>query len=309
MPTTETTRAKMPACLFQIGKGGVGKSTLSALMALEHARTGRRVLLLSLDPAHNQSDIFETQFGDRAVEVRTGLEVREPNVDRWIARYLEDVQQRIRESYAYLTAINLEQYFRVLRHSPGLEEFALRAIFLDALRTHSDSDLIVVDMPPTALALRFFSSPTLSGVWIGELLRLRNTIKDKQDIITRIRVGKKEIEKDRVLRRLEEERDSNAALRELFADGKRTKLTIVVNPDKLSWMESRRIVEALAPLGITPQRLAINKCDTTSDLNALPDELARLPRITIPSSSNPLLGLDQLNTYLNTHPDLTLPFH
>jgi arsenite-transporting ATPase len=292
----------MPTCLFQIGKGGVGKSTLSALMALEYAKAGRRVLLLSLDPAHNQSDIFETRFSDRTVEITPGLQVREPDVDRWISIYLDEVQQRIRENYTYLTAINLDHYFRVLKHAPGLEEFALRAIFQDALLVHQDRDVLVVDMPPTALALRFFSSPTLSGVWTEELLRLRTTIKEKQEIITRIRLGKKEIEQDRVLRRLEEDRAGNAALRDFFADGTHAKLTIVVNPDTLSWMESRRIITALASLLINPMRLAVNKCDEAADLTSLPDELSRLPRITLPSSQLPLLGMDRLNDYLDANP-------
>lgn len=298
----------MPTCLFQIGKGGVGKSTLSALTALRYVREGRRVLLLSLDPAHNQSDIFETAFGEKAVEIVPGLTVREPDVDRWIARYLDEVQQRIRESYNYLTAINLDQYFRVLRHAPGLEEFALRAIFQDAFHSSGDRDLIVVDMPPTALALRFFASPTLSGVWTNELLRLRGMLKEKQEIITRIRLGKKEIEQDRVLRRLQEERNTNTALRELFADDARTKLTIVANPDRLSWMESRRIIASLAPLGISALRLAINKWNAADNLSALPDELAQLPRLTIPQSAVPLLGLPQLNSYLDQHPDSLVLF-
>ena len=83
----------------------MGKSTLSALTALSQARAGRRVLLLSLDPAHNQSDIFQSSFGEMATVAAEGLEVREPDVNSWIARYLADVQQRMRESYTYLTAL------------------------------------------------------------------------------------------------------------------------------------------------------------------------------------------------------------
>jgi len=276
----------------------VGKSTLSALTAMAHARDGRRVLLLSLDPAHNQSDIFGQRFDDRAREALPGLRVREPDIDTWIAGYLEDVQKRMRENYSYLTALNLDHYFRVLRHSPGLEEFALRAIYLDALRSHADCDIMVVDMPPTALALRFFASPTVSGVWTDELLRLRNTIKEKQEIITRIRFGKKEFDQDRVLRRLEEERDANAMLRAHFADPAAAGVTVVVNPDRLSWMESVRILSSLSALAITPRRLAVNKCSEETDLSAMPAELQRLPRILLPATDQPLLGTEALAQYL-----------
>ena len=158
------TRSDSPRYLFQIGKGGVGKSTLSALLALAHARAGRRVALLSLDPAHNQSDIFQSVLGDAPVTVAPGLRVREPDIDRWIARVLDQTQQRIRENYTYLTSINLDQYMRVLRHAPGVEEFALRAVFQETTGAETEADVVIVDLPPTALALRFFSSPTLSGI-------------------------------------------------------------------------------------------------------------------------------------------------
>ncbi len=52
---------------FHAGKGGVGKSTTSALSALHLARTGQNVLLVSLDPAHNQADIFDTDFSDKPI--------------------------------------------------------------------------------------------------------------------------------------------------------------------------------------------------------------------------------------------------
>lgn len=301
-PEIKSLASAEPLCLFQIGKGGVGKSTLSALTALSLARNGKHVLLLSLDPAHNQSDIFQIEFGEHAITAAPHLQVREPDVDRWIARYLEDVQQRMRENYTYLTAINLDQYFRVLRHSPGLEEFALRAIFQETLRHHADADILVVDMPPTALAMRFFASPTLSGVWTEELLRLRGAIKEKREIITRIRFGKKEIEQDRVLTRLEEERDSNNSLRAHFANTAAARVTVVINPDFLSWMEARRIVAALAPLGITPTALAINKSIGDAELTSLPSELSQLPRFLLPHADHPLIGLNHLHTYLDQHP-------
>ena len=296
----------VPRSLFQIGKGGVGKSTLSALTALAHARAGHSVLLLSLDPAHNQSDIFGLPFGDEETALHLDeaggsggrLSVMEPDVDAWIRRYLEQVQQRMRENYRYLTALNLDQYFRVLRHSPGLEEFALRAIFQETLRKHSAADIIVVDMPPTALAQRFFASPTVSGLWTDELLRLRTTIKEKREIITRIRFGNKELEQDRVLTRLREERDANEELRTLFADPERCRLTTVVNPDTLSWMEARRIVAALEALGIRPSRLAVNRWHEDSDLAQLPGELAVLPRLLLPHSDEALIGLPKLTAYL-----------
>jgi arsenite/tail-anchored protein-transporting ATPase len=59
--------------LFFLGKGGVGKSTSAALTALFLSQRGSRVLLVSLDPAHNQSDIFERALADKPVEIASRL--------------------------------------------------------------------------------------------------------------------------------------------------------------------------------------------------------------------------------------------
>jgi len=59
--------------LFFGGKGGVGKTTCSAAVALAASRTGRRVLLVSTDPAHSTSDIFERPFTSEEREILPNL--------------------------------------------------------------------------------------------------------------------------------------------------------------------------------------------------------------------------------------------
>lgn len=306
--------------LFFTGKGGVGKSTCAALTALARAGEGRRVLLLSLDPAHNQSDLFERSFTEKPLEVRSGLMVSEPDTDRWIQRYLREVEQRVQASYQYLTALNLEHHFRVFRHAPGLEEFALRRIYEHMRAKHEEVDLLVVDMPPTALATRFFASPSISLAWTRQLLTLRTEIRKRREMITRIKMGSKEIEQDRVLRVLEEETARNEALKELFADPGRCAVQLVINPDPLSWNEGIRIRGELDAIGIPLARVIVNKsgmgdadarredadarwqadtagsgdADARREDSQAPAELRDLPRLHIPSAAKPPVGLDAL---------------
>ncbi|MBR9977999.1 MAG: ArsA family ATPase [Bacteroidetes bacterium] len=288
-----------PPCLFHIGKGGTGKSTISALRALALARQGKRVLLLSLDPAHNLSDIFATHIGNDTIELCTNLHAWEVDIDEWITRALDDLQQRLRTEYAYLTAINLEQYFRVLQFSPGMEEFALRNAYEHALRTYSGCDAIVIDMPPTALALRFFASPGIALAWTEQLLQLRKTIKKKQDIVTNIRIGKHSVERDRILLRLQEQHASTSEMKKDFADATATRISVIINPDTLSWREALRILEGTANLGIRPYHLIINRHSADREIDVLPDALSALSVLTLPQSSTPLIGLRQLNAFLD----------
>ena len=74
---------------FFTGKGGVGKSTSAALRAVFLSEKEYRVALVSLDPAHNQCDIFEMPFSDKARKVGSNLFVIEVDQERWIKKEYE----------------------------------------------------------------------------------------------------------------------------------------------------------------------------------------------------------------------------
>ena len=286
-------------CLFFLGKGGVGKSTTSALTALALARGGRRVLLVSMDPAHNQADIFERSLGERPLEVAPGLRAMEVDQDRWIQRYLAGVQEEIRRNYRYLTAFNLEKYFRVMRHSPGLEEHALLLAFQEVRRRHGDADVLVFDMAPTALSLKFFNLPQLSLVWVDHLLALRRQILEKRELVTRIRLLDREVETDKVLRRLEVTVEEYSGLKELFQDPEATRVNLVLNADRLSLAESLRIASELGGLRVRVARLVVNRVGEDHDVAGLLEEFPRLPSVIVPRSPEPLVGLPALDRFLD----------
>jgi arsenite-transporting ATPase len=93
----------------------VGKSTSSALTAVHLAAAGRRTLLVSMDPAHNQRDIFDTPFSEKPRPVADGLSVKEIDTDYWTSRYLKQTRDQIKRTYAYQSAFNLQDHFNVLR--------------------------------------------------------------------------------------------------------------------------------------------------------------------------------------------------
>lgn len=143
--------------LFFMGKGGVGKSTSSALYSVYLAEKGYKVLMVSLDPAHNQSDIFKKSFSDKPTKVTNAFSVIEVDQEKWIKLYLKEIQLQINRTYTYLTAFNLEGYFKVIKHSPGLEEYALILAFNHIQNNFTDYDYLIFDMAPTALSLKFFN--------------------------------------------------------------------------------------------------------------------------------------------------------
>ncbi|MGD9306070.1 MAG: ArsA family ATPase, partial [Desulfobacterales bacterium] len=138
-----------PQLLFFIGKGGVGKSTTSALTSVHLASHPYKTLLVSMDPAHNQRDIFDQNFSEKPQRVSENLMVKEVDTDFWIENYLKETTDQIKETYKYESAFNLQNYFNVLQFSPGLEEYALLLAFEDTLKKYGDQDFIVFDMAPT----------------------------------------------------------------------------------------------------------------------------------------------------------------
>jgi arsenite-transporting ATPase len=247
--------------LFFVGKGGVGKSTNSSLFALKLARGGKRVLLNSIDPAHNLHDIFRTSLEAKPKLLAPGLEIMETDLDRWVKKYLKETERDFRSVYKYQEAFNLQRYFKTLKYSPGLEEYAVLLALVDTLRRFADRDYIVFDTPPTALTLKFLALPDVSLLWLQELSQFRQLILDKEQIITRIQQGRKQEirERDPVLGKIAALMDMYRGMSELLKDAAITRSFLVLNPDELSLAESQLIWKEMTNLGMKIPFIILNK--------------------------------------------------
>jgi arsenite/tail-anchored protein-transporting ATPase len=287
-----------------MGKGGVGKSTSAALISVFLAQKASKVLLVSLDPAHNQSDIFERQLSDKPLEMRPNLLAIEINQELWIRRYLKNVHQQILKTYSYLTAFNLEKYFAVIKHSPGLEEYALILAFENIRKDFSHFDYLIFDMPPTALSLKFFSLPSLSLIWIEHLFALRREIIEKRELITKIKLLNKEFERDKVLNKIEEQRDQYQKLKDTFENSLETHVFLVLNPDKLSFSESVKIYETMKQININLFQIIYNKKPVHKSCADIDPLFADIPMLNVPYSETPLIGTANLERFLNANQDI-----
>jgi len=191
--------------IFFTGKGGVVKCTSSAVFAYKLVEAGKSVLLNSIDTPHNLHDIFNTKLGSVPKNVVDRLSVMETNLDQWVKKYLKDTETEFKEVYKYQEAFNLHKYFKTLKYSPGLEEYAVLLALQDTIDKYSDRDYIIFDTPPTALTLKFLALPSISLLWLRELVKFRQMILDKKEIVTKIKEGRKglKVEKDPVLKRIE----------------------------------------------------------------------------------------------------------
>ncbi len=287
--------------LFFIGKGGVGKSTTAALAAGFLASRGRRVLLLSLDPAHNQADIFALPFSGRPQAVVERLRVAEVDHRDWVDRYLHSVQDHIRRAYAYQSAFNIDHWLDVLQDSPGIEEYGLILAFQQYRKEEREIDVMILDMPPTALAMKFLRLPRMSLRWLRHLLDLRSEILRKKEILHRIRLGAGEIETDRVLGRLRHQEAFYTDLMTLFETPASCHIHLVFNPERLSLQEAGRICGGLGEIGLDRCLHPLLNKAADHDFQLPPDLFPGRAVPRLPLSDRPLVGLPALDGFLTAH--------
>jgi arsenite/tail-anchored protein-transporting ATPase len=249
--------------LFFMGKGGVGKSTLASLCALAFAQNNKQVILASLDPAHNLSDIFEKKFSDKPNQVSNKLKVIEVNEGKWVKKYLKNTEQQFSKSYTYLTSFSLDKHFSVICNAPGIEEYGLLMAFQNIIQK-STADIFIFDMPPTGLALKFFSMPQVSLLWLGQLNKLRQEILNKQKIVTKLSFGNKMYERDRAMQNIDEQSKFWRQLQNAFSDINSTRFVLIQNQDSLSKAESERIQIKINDLNLAPTISFLNKAYDTS---------------------------------------------
>jgi arsenite/tail-anchored protein-transporting ATPase len=283
--------------LFFIGKGGVGKSSCSAVFAVKLASAGKTVLLNSIDPAHNLHDIFKTKLSSKPKKIINNLNIMETNLNNWIKIYLKNTEDSFKSVYKYQEAFNLHKYFKTLKYSPGLEEYAILLALSDTIKKYNDNDYIIFDTPPTALTIKFLALPDITLLWLKELSKFRKLILNKKEIITRIKKGEETQEKDQVLSKLKFMSEDYQNLAKNFKDTNKTSIIIITNPDKLSLCESLSISQELNNLNIPYPFIILNKyCGEDQCLKKLKTNFSNSKIVEIYKQKYELIGLEKLKS-------------
>ncbi len=272
---------------------------MSAAFALFLARSGERVLVASLDPAHNLGDVLGLALTHAPAYVEPNLYALEVDLNYWIKRYLDESREEMKATYSYNLTFNLDSFFDIMKYSPGTEEYAmLWAIEHIRCDLAGDYDIVVYDTPPTALSLRFLAMPAISNLWIAELTKLRERILEKRSTITRINpaspVASSCVDKDddKVYGKLGSIKRRLAGLSSLF--GKESYVAVVLNPDVLSVSEAIRIKDELDRIDIPLSGICLNKRGISLTSWTIDSRLA----------ASPLFGFDFMPGGLHTRDDL-----
>ena len=222
--------------LFFGGKGGVGKTTCAAATALAASRMGRRVLLVSTDPAHSTSDIFERAIGPEPTELLPSLHAMEIDAGAESRRYVAGVKEHIAKLFGHSILKEANRQIDLAATMPGAEEVALFDRMGALIRGEDPRfDLIIFDTAPTGHTLRLIRMPELMEAWIKALSRSRRAMlgADQDD------------RQDPIMISLTERLDRLRELRARLVSGRTTGFVLVLIPERLPIEETARAIVQL----------------------------------------------------------------
>jgi len=251
--------------ILYTGKGGVGKSTISAATAVRCARRGSRTLLVSSDLAHNVSDILDHSIGERRVEVEDNLTALEVDVLNEIRENWDPIQEYLANVLSYIGTDSLVAEEVALM--PGIDSIFLLTRILREIESER-YDTVIVDCAPTGATLRLLSLTDAATSRFSKLVNVeRQILKLVRPATRRIEGLREFVPEDRFYESIAVVMGHIGRLSEILSDPERSSVRLVLNPERIAVAESKRAYTYFALFGFPVDGIFINK--------VYPDEVAR----------------------------------
>lgn len=287
--------ANLTKYLFFTGKGGVGKTSTACATAVYLADKGKKVFLISTDPASNLQDVFEKELNNKGVPIDEvpNLVVADLNPEEAAAEYRESVIGPYRGKLPESVLANMEEQ---LSGSCTVEiaSFNEFAHFITDQSVNQNYDYIIFDTAPTGHTLRMLQLPSAWNNFINESTHGASCLGQLAGLGSKKEMYEKAVE--------------------TLANGDMTSLILVARPEKGPLEEAARASGELADIGVNNQKLIINGvlmeknpteaiskqiCDKQEEAMAqMPSELKNMPVFIVPLRSYNVSGIENIRRML-----------
>jgi arsenite-transporting ATPase len=249
-----TTAAKTRIILYS-GKGGVGKTSLSAATAIRAAQLGQRTLVVSTDSAHSLRDALDRELGSEPTEVKPRLHAVEVDVNHeleshwgtiheFLTRFMtfRGVDETVAEEIAILPG--MEELFSLVRVASWAEEGRF--------------DTIVIDCAPTGDTIRMLAVPEVLSFYFSRIFPIQRTVLRTVRPVAE-RLTDMPIPNDDVFAAVQRVYKQMEGIGPLLQDPARSSIRIVLNPERMVINESQRLYTYLSLFGFPVDAIVANR--------------------------------------------------
>ena len=286
---------KIPQFLFFTGKGGVGKTSMSCAISLALAKEGKKVLLISTDPASNLDEVLETKLKSIPTKINGVENLEAMNINPVVAAH-EYKEKMVAPFRGVLPQSAIEQMEEQLSGActveiAGFNEFSKYVGDIDISKNYEH---IILDTAPTGHTLRLLKLPSAWNSFIED----NSTGSSCLGAVSGLSHNKKLYEN----------------VVENLKNADKTLLILVSRAEELSLIEASKASHELANQGIKNQHLIINGVFRANDedeiaksfekkskkaLENLDEIISNLPKTTIGFYPNGAVGLEALNNIID----------
>ena len=245
----------MGRIILYTGKGGVGKTTVAAATALQAAKKGYKVLVISTDAAHSLRDVFDQELGPEPKKVAKNVYAQEIDVYYSVDKYWGKLTSYIQSLFNWMQVDDiLAEEFSVF---PGMEEVAS---FLWVYNHYKENqyDVIIVDTAPTGETLKLLSLPDVARWWLVKVFpierRVLKVIRPAVKVVTDMPLPEED-----TYDAVENLFSQLNSIHQIFSDPDITSIRLVLNLEKMVINETQRAYTYLNLYGYPVDSAIVNR--------------------------------------------------
>jgi arsenite/tail-anchored protein-transporting ATPase len=303
---TRRVRSSSVRTIIYTGKGGVGKTSVAAATALKAARSGKKVLVMSTDPAHSLADAFDAEIGANPKEMTPGLWAQEMDHTSMIEESWSEIQGYMHTLFEWQGADSLAA--EELAMLPGMDElFGLLMV-----RRHyceGEYDALILDAAPTGETLKLLSLPDHMSWYVEKIFPIqRRAAKLVRPFASRAK-SLPPLPQDSVFAAGQRFYEAIASVEEILTDRENASVRLVANAEKMVVAEARRaytylnlydygvdavVVNRLLPESISDPYFAQWRLSQERHMKTIEESFSPIPILTAKLFDREMFGLEAL---------------